>query len=119
MNKALLTGGTGFIGRHLCESLLADGWAVQVVRLTANASGEHLTQVQRLGSPHGFWVTQHDNGAAGVLVQQFGQDRGAVTGCPAARVVRHVNQDDRALGRGHSVYGTVRLRAIIPVHVLY
>lgn len=31
MNTALITGGTGFIGRHLCADLLNDGWQVQVV----------------------------------------------------------------------------------------
>ncbi|MES1924717.1 TIGR01777 family oxidoreductase [Salinisphaera sp. T31B1] len=39
MNNALITGGTGFIGRHLCADLLADGWRVQVVtRDTAKAA---------------------------------------------------------------------------------
>ncbi|MES1946888.1 hypothetical protein C84B14_06051 [Salinisphaera sp. C84B14] len=42
MNKALLTGGTGFIGRHLCESLLADGWAVQVVTRDTAAAAKVL-----------------------------------------------------------------------------
>lgn len=40
MSNALITGGTGFIGRHLCESLLDDGWSVQVVtRDTSAAAG--------------------------------------------------------------------------------
>lgn len=30
MKKALITGGTGFIGRQLCADLLADGWQVEV-----------------------------------------------------------------------------------------
>jgi uncharacterized protein (TIGR01777 family) len=42
MNKALVTGGTGFIGRHLCESLLADGWAVQVITRDTAAAAKVL-----------------------------------------------------------------------------
>ncbi len=31
MTSGLVTGATGFIGRHLCERLLADGWTVKAV----------------------------------------------------------------------------------------
>ncbi|AWN16400.1 TIGR01777 family oxidoreductase [Salinisphaera sp. LB1] len=31
MNNVLITGGTGFIGRHLVTDLLADGWTVEVL----------------------------------------------------------------------------------------
>ncbi len=31
MHRALITGGTGFIGKRLCADLLADGWEVDVV----------------------------------------------------------------------------------------
>lgn len=31
MRRALVTGGTGFIGRNLCADLLADGWQVEVM----------------------------------------------------------------------------------------
>ena len=39
MNKVLVTGGTGFIGRHLCPDLLADGWRVEVLTRNAGAQG--------------------------------------------------------------------------------
>lgn len=42
MNKALITGGTGFIGRHLCKSLLDDGWSVQVISRDPQAAAEVL-----------------------------------------------------------------------------
>lgn len=39
MNKALITGGTGFIGRYLCADLVDAGWSVQVAtRDTAAAA---------------------------------------------------------------------------------
>lgn len=31
MKTVLITGGTGFIGRHLCADLLADGWQIEVL----------------------------------------------------------------------------------------
>lgn len=42
MNKALITGGTGFIGRHLCQSLVDDGWSVQVVTRDTAAAAKVL-----------------------------------------------------------------------------
>ena len=36
MKTALITGGTGFIGRHLCADLRSDGWAVTVHCLTSD-----------------------------------------------------------------------------------
>ena len=42
MDKALITGGTGFIGRHLCASLLDDGWSVEVVTRDTAAAAEVL-----------------------------------------------------------------------------
>ena len=45
--KALITGGAGFIGSHLAESLLADGWEVFVLdnlSTGAHANVEHLRE---------------------------------------------------------------------------
>ena len=42
MDKALITGGTGFIGRHLCASLLDDGWSVEVVTRDTAAAADVL-----------------------------------------------------------------------------
>ncbi|ROO24911.1 NAD-dependent dehydratase [Salinisphaera orenii MK-B5] len=38
MKTALITGGTGFIGRHLCADLRSDGWAVTVATRDAEAA---------------------------------------------------------------------------------
>ena len=44
MNKALITGGTGFVGRHLCTSLLTDGWSVEVVTRDTTAAARVLPE---------------------------------------------------------------------------
>src|SRR5919197_6322100 len=43
--RALVTGGAGFIGSHLCELLLADGcevWALDALSTGSRANVEHL-----------------------------------------------------------------------------
>ena len=47
MPKALVLGGTGFVGRHVCEKLQRAGWSVTVpTRRAVNAaSGQHLPRL--------------------------------------------------------------------------
>ncbi|MHC4921250.1 MAG: NAD-dependent epimerase/dehydratase family protein, partial [Planctomycetota bacterium] len=60
MNKperALVTGGAGFIGSHLCERLLADG--VQVVCMDNLITGD-LANIESLFSNKDFTFVQQD-----------------------------------------------------------
>ena len=47
MNNVLLLGGTGFIGRHVCEKLHRQGWRITVPTRRARnaASVQHLPRV--------------------------------------------------------------------------
>jgi len=44
--KALVTGGAGFIGSHLCELLLSDGWSVQAVDDLSTGRYENVAQLE-------------------------------------------------------------------------
>lgn len=48
MNRVLVLGGTGFVGRHVCEKLHRHGWHITVpTRQTAKAAGvQHLPRVE-------------------------------------------------------------------------
>jgi nucleoside-diphosphate-sugar epimerase len=69
--KALVTGGAGFIGSHLCRRLLADGWAVTC--LDNFASGMRRNVDGLAGQP-GFELVERDVSAA-PLEAAFAADR--------------------------------------------
>ena len=55
--RAVITGGAGFLGSHLCERFLAEGWSVLCIDnlLTGNrANIEHLLDDER------FEFMEHD-----------------------------------------------------------
>lgn len=55
--RALVTGGAGFLGSHLCERLLADGFEVLCVDNYFTGSRDHVAHL--LTSPH-FETMRHD-----------------------------------------------------------
>ena len=44
--RALVTGGAGFLGSHLCERLLADGWQVLCVDNLVTGAAKNLAQIR-------------------------------------------------------------------------
>ncbi len=59
--RALVTGGAGFLGSHLCERLLRDGWQVLCVDNLLTGAAEN---VEHLTSTPGFAFLEHDVSAA-------------------------------------------------------
>ena len=55
--RALVTGGAGFIGSHLCERLLAEGYRVVCVDNLITGARENVAHL--VGSP-GFAYVHHD-----------------------------------------------------------
>ena len=46
--RALVTGGAGFIGSHVCDGLLSDGWAVDIIDDLSSGKREHVDRRARL-----------------------------------------------------------------------
>jgi dTDP-glucose 4,6-dehydratase len=44
--RALVTGGAGFVGSHLCERLVRDGWAVEAVDNLCTGRAENLSALE-------------------------------------------------------------------------
>jgi dTDP-glucose 4,6-dehydratase len=55
--RALVTGGAGFLGSHLCERLLADG--CEVICMDNLITGD-LRNVEHLVGREGFQFVKHD-----------------------------------------------------------
>jgi UDP-glucose 4-epimerase len=49
--KALITGGAGFIGSHLAEILLEQGWTVEVIDDLSTGSIENIAHLKEQTSP--------------------------------------------------------------------
>jgi dTDP-glucose 4,6-dehydratase len=69
--RALVTGGAGFLGSHLCDRLLADGWAVFCID---NLLTGDLNNVAHLGSDPHFRFIEAD----ATLPARFADPLGAV-----------------------------------------
>ncbi len=74
---AVVTGGAGFIGSHLCEALLADGWRVTAVD---NLSTGRRSNLQPLAGHAAFRFVEADVEAPGTLDDA----------CAGARIVYHL-----------------------------
>ena len=55
--RAVITGGAGFLGSHLCERLLADGWQVVCVDNLVTGASRNVSHLQR---KQGFESIQHN-----------------------------------------------------------
>jgi len=50
MTSALITGGAGFVGSHLAETLLEQGWRIEIIDDLSTGSIENISQLK--GNPH-------------------------------------------------------------------
>ena len=55
--RAVVTGGAGFLGSHLCERLLADGWQVICVDNLVSGAASNVAQ---LSGKKAFESIQHN-----------------------------------------------------------
>lgn len=63
MKRAVVAGGTGFVGRHLCRELADQGWE-PVVLTRKVQGGSNFRQVQWDGKSQGVWTAEVDGAEA-------------------------------------------------------
>ena len=104
--SAVVTGATGFLGRHLVKHLLDEGWRVQaIVRPTANCA--HLTD---LGE--NFSLYTH-NGSIDSLVEQFQTIRPSIVFHLASLFLsEHQLKDVEPLVQSNLLFGTQLVEAM-------
>ncbi|ANE46084.1 UDP-glucose 4-epimerase [Paenibacillus swuensis] len=98
--KAVVTGGAGFIGSHLAEALLAEGWEVHVA--------DNLTTGRKAYIPQNAVLHAVDITEAG-LSEIFGGIRPDVVYHLAAQADVKRSIDDPAYDAGINIVGTLRV----------
>jgi dTDP-glucose 4,6-dehydratase len=81
---AVVTGGAGFVGSHVCDRLLAEGWEVVCVDNLASGTRENLTH---LADEQRFHFVERDVSAPGALAGLPGRGRCELVlhlACPAS-----------------------------------
>ncbi|MBI4667787.1 MAG: GDP-mannose 4,6-dehydratase [Elusimicrobia bacterium] len=67
--RALITGGAGFIGSHLAELLLSEGWQVSVIDDLSTGSKDNLKAVEHHPNLSVCWGSVLDSGLLSPLVE--------------------------------------------------
>lgn len=104
--SAVVTGATGFVGRHLVKHLLDEGWRVQaIVRPTSNCS--HLTDLSEK-----FSLYTHE-GSIDALIEQFQTIRPSVVFHLASLFLSdHQPKDVESLIQSNLLFGTQLVEAM-------
>jgi UDP-glucose 4-epimerase len=105
--KALVTGGAGFIGSHLVERLLAEGWSVEVVDDLSTGRLANLSAA-REGYPHQVRFTEMDVRAE-EIEELFQRCSPEVVFHLAAQADVRVSVADPALDADINVVGSVNV----------